>query len=474
MRVLALALLVVLLAFAVAQDVLYCESHSECQKHQYCRGIHEELQSYKEKYYGICEEQFVGFCRDETDCDHPYEICAEFSEQDYGHCRKNPTLFDTTEEVQHNQRTVARVAVPFIAKFVKHVKVTPPDALADVPVPLEDFTESEHHHTESCGNHLVEKHERDHVHHEVMGDFVGMLSDQNCGAGGVCPFSAIPKCGKGICDNPKIRDSFSNTTVKKTVYLDFLVHKDSIPYFTDGSTWDKYAKILVAQSVDDLNESWKQVGFTFEARVKEYQLQDIDGNKWPAVILGYPDCQNATLKYCVQPQSILQSLIGKDWQKKGAFQILAGRFENMGLKGFANFPWLTSHGLSALNLFVIGKGKATLKHELGHAFGLYHTFRGIDEVTPCSDCFDGPKSDGDFTGDLCSDTSPIPKNWECKNPDIKQIPDKCQSSGRVSWGETPYSNIMSYGTDECRQYFTKQQIGRVRCWFSQFVYKYSN
>jgi len=82
----------------------------------------------------------------------------------------------------------------------------------------------------------------------------------------------------------------------------------------------------------------------------------------------------------------------------------------------------------------------------------------------CPLCVESPESSDDHrdrVGDYCSDTRPIPKQHLCGNPDVSQTPPICGSS---SWGETPYSNLMSYGKDYCRSELTTQQARRVKCY----------
>lgn len=102
-----------------------------------------------------------------------------------------------------------------------------------------------------------------------------------------------------------------------------------------------------------------------------------------------------------------------------------------------------------------------LTHEVGHCLGLYHTFRGVDETDPCSDCYEyaGRTSEvGDITGDFCSDTNPTPSNPNnCSDPlDL----DPCTGG---PWFDTPYLNYMGYSRD-CPIEFTPQQAGRMHCW----------
>jgi hypothetical protein len=97
-----------------------------------------------------------------------------------------------------------------------------------------------------------------------------------------------------------------------------------------------------------------------------------------------------------------------------------------------------------------------LSHELGHGFGLHHTFRGVSEVTTCGGCRETVASEN--TGDYCADTPPVVKNWDCISPLTGT--DTCDNT-RTSWSPNPYTNIMSYG--DCRDVFTDCQKKRVRC-----------
>jgi hypothetical protein len=84
----------------------------------------------------------------------------------------------------------------------------------------------------------------------------------------------------------------------------------------------------------------------------------------------------------------------------------------------------------------------TATHEVGHYFGLYHTFQGA--CAPASSCY--------TNGDLICDTLPdqtshfgCPLNANtCSNPD-------------------PITNYMEYTDDLCMEEFTPEQVNRMRC-----------
>lgn len=105
---------------------------------------------------------------------------------------------------------------------------------------------------------------------------------------------------------------------------------------------------------------------------------------------------------------------------------------------------------------------STMAHELGHVFGLYHTFEksfgaeSVSRTNACKDC----ELDGDF---LCS----TPADPDDNNGYLATNTSDCVYSGtRLDECNTPYmpdvSNIMAYGVRVCRNNFTTEQGDRMR------------
>lgn len=130
------------------------------------------------------------------------------------------------------------------------------------------------------------------------------------------------------------------------------------------------------------------------------------------------------------------------------------------------FPWdpdcLTAQGGIVHGDDLWGPPYYALVHEMGHNLGLWHTHHGVSEVPQCGDCWElADGTDGDTTGDFCSQTPPTPVNTNCDPPGGV---DPCCD---VEWGPTQPENYMSYGLfdpDPCWELFVHQQAGRMHCW----------
>jgi hypothetical protein len=143
---------------------------------------------------------------------------------------------------------------------------------------------------------------------------------------------------------------------------------------------------------------------------------------------------------------------------------------------WAAYPWWLDHMEPSGSLFLIdiwydwfGEGNDShFIHELGHHFGLWHTFHGTDQpyegTDTCGVCWESPGAgDGDSTGDLCADTEPHPMgSFTCHSPGGIDL---CSGN---PWDDESWYNIMSYAwPPSCKHgALTLQQGARMRCWIN--------
>lgn len=155
---------------------------------------------------------------------------------------------------------------------------------------------------------------------------------------------------------------------------------------------------------------------------------------------------------------------------------VVGSITNPGAGGYAYFPYDPFGGTNARGGIVLSRsnsapGSHTLAHEMGHVFGLHHTFRGVSEVNQCSNCYErvsfasGAAADGDTEGDWCSDTHPHPNIAFVCGPPGSSSTAACDL---FNWNNTPFQNHMSYSFC-ATQNFSPQQAGRMHCMINTYL-----
>lgn len=124
------------------------------------------------------------------------------------------------------------------------------------------------------------------------------------------------------------------------------------------------------------------------------------------------------------------------------------------IAGFAYFPGSPSTLDGTIMLATqMQSGEKTLPHEIGHAFNLYHTFQGSNNVAVC------PSTDP-AQGDMIEDTDPVSNNLSGGAYDFS-----CRTGATNSCVSSPYTintenNFMAY--TNCFTLFTNKQKERVQ------------
>ena len=247
-------------------------------------------------------------------------------------------------------------------------------------------------------------------------------------------------CAWGPCDDPDMRDGYipDGGTPVKYIRLHFHILRD------DEGNDPVMSRQQIDQIVVDMNDAYLPWGFqfTYDWRyANSSQYRHVEG--WTE----FADVKELfALDYLTHCNIFIAYLTVDGGNHSWAIYIQDSRAP-------------TAQGGIILNPSNMGDDVDFVPaHEMGHALGLLHTFTGVSEIPPCTECSElAGAADRDHSGDFCSDTEPAPRSFGCS------LPTGVDACTGTPWIDQTADNYMSYSMD-CPGAFTPQQAGRMHCW----------
>lgn len=201
----------------------------------------------------------------------------------------------------------------------------------------------------------------------------------------------------------------------------------------DGVTGD-VTDTMINDQISVLNTSYNGWGYQFTL----HSIERVNNTAWSTHSYGSPAGNEMKQNLAIDPANVINFYLCD----------LGG-----GLLGYAVFPWSYPesdyhHGVVVLFSSLPGGASApydegdTGTHELGHYFGLYHTFQG------------GCVAPGDEVDDTPPEASAA---YGCPNGR-----DTCTGGG-----PDPIHNFMDYTDDACMDHFTQGQSDRMQQMMAQ-------
>ncbi len=262
----------------------------------------------------------------------------------------------------------------------------------------------------------------------------------------------------GICDYPQERDLWIHDP-QSLVITNWYIGTIRLFFhilINDDGTNPAVSPQTIKNGIDSLHNHFEQLGLNFV-----YDWRYIYSTHFRNGIFSWEQWDTLTRLYTIDPEKQVNIFITYE--------------ENVGpslYDSWSPYAWephilqpLGSIFLNSIWFEWFGDGNHTvLLHELGHHFGLWHTFHGTspqyEGTILCGPCWESPGAENrDYKGDLCSDTEPGVFSYTCGPPGGS---DPCSS---LPWGDASWQNYMGYAwPPSCKNHFTPQQGARMRCW----------
>jgi hypothetical protein len=286
---------------------------------------------------------------------------------------------------------------------------------------------------ESCGT--------DHYYHRHMEEHFEEQKHRAVEQARCAPFGVLS------CDDPTTRDRYASSNQQWTIGIVWHLLSQ-----TDGSQpVDAVSGFSIPDSLAVLNDVFRSINIRFVTR----ETRRI---------------RNSNL-YTIRDSNVYFNLWNQYNSNRGLarprnIDIFVAQYPTTAngiINGEARFPWSrnpTINLVMAVRPGVVSRNFNTIAHEMGHVFGLWHTFQG--SAWGCGNpCFEPvARNTANNNGDFCADTRATPNNNQCGDPGTRD----CTN---VAFGATPFRNLMGYAPQNCRNQFSAQQRSRMRCYIQQ-------
>lgn len=166
-----------------------------------------------------------------------------------------------------------------------------------------------------------------------------------------------PPCGSTYtCDYSSVRDTYTTNpnNIFRVIWMVFNC--------SSTGNWNIIAPSKIAEAHSLLNNIYLGVGYQFTYEIRYYPCTGTQGTNNYASF-----DQNNVI-------TAVSSEIGTNFQQLGKLIVVSGAPTDSLLNGFFFLPGGSYSGVGFMNTLRVGTGYTTLPHELGHAYGLLHTF----------------------------------------------------------------------------------------------------
>ena len=265
------------------------------------------------------------------------------------------------------------------------------------------------------------------------------------------PTKSLNHCPNGhICDDPFERDKWGYDTTESITYLKL--------FFTiireDDSTNPAITPLVLEQQVQQLNDDFLPYGMQFEYDWRYYESSFF--RVFPASNYFALDAMRLTCY--VSPETQYNVVVTTLTSPGNSFTTNPTLFDP---QGYESGSIMSTAGAQ----FSDDLSRHVFSHEMGHVFGLIHTYWGYNEIKTCQGhCVENLASGpSDYAGDRCSDTPP--ERWWGGETFAGAGLDSCSGQTWPIYLNKNHMNISIYGEGK---FYTPQQVSRMYCYMDDY------